>query len=196
MLETVNAEDRALLTGLSQADRAATERFYAQYLPGIITFVTRHGGTEADARDIFQDAALLLFRKLRSEDLRLTASLRTYLLAVCRNMWRTRQRDRREVRLAPGEGEQSPDLDADTLAGIERLDRERLYRRHFARLGEQCREILQRFFRKEKMREIAGTLGLSEAYVKKRKFECKRRLIEAIEADPAYAELRFSDTEP
>lgn len=194
MPEAVNAEDRELLTGLLRADRAATERFYQRYLPGIITYVTRHGGTEADARDIFQDAALLLFRKLRADELTLTATLRTYLLAVCRNMWRTRQRDHREFRLLPGEGEQQPDLDADTLARLERLSRERLYRRHFDRLGEQCREILERFFRREKMRVIAEALGLSEAYVKKRKFECKQRLIASIETDPAFAELRFPGT--
>ena len=194
MPEAIHAEDRELLAGLLRADRAATERFYQRYLPGIIRFVTRQGGTEADARDIFQDAALLLYRKLRAGELKLTASLRTYLLAVCRNMWRTRRRDHRELRLLPGEGEQQPDLDADTLARLERLDRERLYRRHYEQLGERCREILDRFFRREKMRTIAETLGLTEAYVKKRKFECKQRLIAAIEADPAFAELRLPDT--
>lgn len=191
MLEVIDPEDRELLAGLLRAERSASELFYTRYLPGTIRYVTRHGGTEADARDIFQDMALLLYRKLREGDLVLTASLRTYLLAVGRNMWRTRRRDRREYRLHPGEGEQRPDLDADTLARLERLSRESLYREYFDQLGARCQDILRRFFRKEKMRAIAAELGLSEAYVKKRKFECKQRLIESIEGDPRFRELRF-----
>jgi RNA polymerase sigma factor (sigma-70 family) len=195
MLEAVHAEDRDLLAGLLRAERAATEQLYRRYLPGIVQYVTQHGGTEADARDIFQDLALLLYRKLRNDKLVLTASLRTYLLAVCRNMWRTRQRDRREYRLLDGEGEQRPDLDADTLATIESLERERVYRAHFDQLGERCQAILRGFFQKIKMRDLAAQLGLSEAYVKKRKFECKQQLIERIERDPRFRELRFDADE-
>lgn len=191
MIEIAHNTDRELLEGLLRADRVQVERLYQAYLPGIIRYVVRHGGTEADARDIFQDAVLVLYRKMKAGDLILTARLRTFLLAVCRNIWRTRQRDRREYRLQPGEGEDRPDVDADTVETITRVSRERVYREHFDHLGDQCREILKLFFAKVKMRVIAERLGLSEKYVKKRKFECKEKLAESIRMDVRFRELKF-----
>jgi RNA polymerase sigma factor (sigma-70 family) len=191
MIEIAHNTDRELLEGLLRADREQVERLYQAYLPGIIRYVVRHGGTKADARDIFQDAVLVLYRKMKAGDLILTARLRTFLLAVCRNIWRTRQRDRREYRLQPGEGENRPDVDADTVKTITRVSRERVYREHFVQLGEQCREILKLFFAKVKMRDIAERLGLTEKYVKKRKFECKEKLVESIRKDGRFRELKF-----
>ena len=191
MIETVTATDKELLEGLLRADPGQVQRLYDEYQPGILRYVERNGGLEADGRDIFQDALLILYRKMKTGDLVLTAALRTYLLAICRNLWRTRQRNRREYRLLPGEGEEYDDPEADTIEMITRMNRERIFRDHFEALGLKCREILSLFFARVKMQAIAQQLGLSEKYVKKRKFECKEALIEAIRKDPRYSELRF-----
>ena len=190
MIETVDDTDKQLLEGLLRADRQQLRRLYGDFRPGIIRYVVRHGGTEADGRDVFQDALLVLYRKMQAGELKLTAPLRTYLLAVCRNIWRTQQRDRREFRLLPGEGEDRPDLDTDTVQAITRVSRERLYREHFEQLSEQCRQILELFFARVKMRAIAEQLNLSERYVKKRKFECKEKLVERIRQDARWEELK------
>lgn len=190
MLTTVNEKDRKLVNGLLLADRKSVENLYEQYLPGIIRLVVRNGGNEADARDVFQDALMVLYRKANNPEFRLTASLKTFLLAVCRNIWRTRKRDRRrEFPMREGEGEDEPDLSADTEALVLRNERDRIYRYHFEQLGEQCQTILNRFFAKVKLKDIAAELGLSEKYAKKRKFACKEKLVKAIQADPAYEEL-------
>ncbi|MCB9278251.1 MAG: sigma-70 family RNA polymerase sigma factor [Lewinellaceae bacterium] len=190
MIRTVDEADKTLLEGIKSADREQVQRFYDEYMPGIIQFVVSHKGTEDDARDVFQDAVYFLFRKMRSGELVLTASLRTYLLAVCRNIWRTRLRDSRELRLQPGEGESAADESPDIDELIFRAGRDRLYREHFSRLGDQCRRILELFFAKVRLSEIAEMLNLTEKYVKKRKFTCKETLVASIRQDPRFEELR------
>ncbi|HMQ62533.1 MAG TPA: sigma-70 family RNA polymerase sigma factor [Flavilitoribacter sp.] len=190
MIRTVDEADKTLLEGIKSADREQVQRFYDEYMPGIIQFVVSHGGTEDDARDVFQDGVYFLYRKVITDDLILTASLRTYLLAVCRNIWRTRLRDHRELRLQPDEGESAPDGSQDIEQLIFRAGRDRLYREHFNRLGDQCRQILELFFAKVRLVEIAEKLNLTEKYIKKRKFTCKESLVESIKKDPRYEELR------
>ncbi|WP_438710894.1 hypothetical protein ACSTS3_19875 [Aquimarina muelleri] len=41
------------------------------------------------------------------------------------------------------------------------------------------------------MRQIAEETGYSEGYARKKKFECKKHLIERIESNPTYEELRI-----
>jgi hypothetical protein len=62
--------------------------------------------------------------------------------------------------------------------------------KHFEALPDNCRKILALFFDKVPMADIAAELQSTEAYIKKRKFLCKSRLVEQIKADPVYKELR------
>ncbi|MEM7572734.1 MAG: sigma-70 family RNA polymerase sigma factor [Bacteroidota bacterium] len=190
MLTTINDQDREFLEGLLQADRLWVDRWYQEFFGGILQYVRNQSGNRQDAEDIFQDALLIIYQKLKREELQLSATLRTYLLAVCRNLWRSRRRSHKEFSLQEGEGEQLPDPAADIESVIHRRSREKLYQLHFSQLGERCQQILQLFFAKVKLAEIAQQLGLSANYVKKKKFSCKEKLIESIQADPSYQELQ------
>ena len=44
------------------------------------------------------------------------------------------------------------------------------------------------------MAEIAKIMGYSVAYTRKKKFECKKRLLEMIEIDPIFEELKSETT--
>lgn len=50
-------------------------------------FVKNNSGQKADAEDLFQDAMLVLAEKLREDNFKLTASINTYLYAICKNLW-------------------------------------------------------------------------------------------------------------
>lgn len=190
MLEAINEQDRKLLEGLLGADRDWIERWYALYFPGIKKYVRYHGGNNQDAEDVFQEALLILYQKLKQGKLQLSAPLRTYLLAVCRNVWRSRKRRYKEYALKEKEAELQPDFSADIEAAIQFRHREAVYQKHFTRLGDSCQRILQLFLAKVKLAKIAERLNLSPNYVKKKKFTCKEQLIKMIQADPSYEELK------
>ena len=189
MIKKITPTDEEVLSGIRAADRMLIEHLYDRYLPGIIRLVKRNNGSESEARDIFQEAVIVLFRKANDEEFRLTSSLQTYILVVCRNLWRKKLRNHREVELLEDEENDFVDISQDLDQWIEKSSREQLFFRHFDRLGEKCQSILKWFFDKIPMKEIAKKLDTSESYVKKRKFICKKRLMEGIQNDPEFKEL-------
>lgn len=190
MIHTVDPGDQELLEGLRRSDRRAVEAVYDLALPAVIRWVKENNGSEADARDIYQEALIAVFRKLEGGDFQLTCTLKSFLRILCRNLWLARLRNRRKREMRPLEGVEAVELDQDLEARLERSERDQLFFRHFDALGEKCRQILLWFFDKVPLREIAARMDTTEQYIKKRKFTCKEKLLAAVQADPLYEELK------
>lgn len=189
MIKTINTQDQKLLGGLLQADNQAVKQIYDLALPSVISWVKENNGTEADARDIFQEALIALFRRLEGNNFTLTCTLKSFLRIMCRNLWLARIRDSKKVQLSAMDDAEEEELDEQLLIRLERAEQEQLFFKHFDALGDNCRKILQWFFDKVPLKEIAEKLNTSEGYIKKRKFTCKERLIKAIQSDPVFGEL-------
>lgn len=56
----------------------------------------------------------------------------------------------------------------------------RFIQKYFLKLGEGCQKILQLYAQGMSYRKIAENMGVTEKFVKKRKYECKEMLIEMI----------------
>ena len=190
MITAINDIDQQLLQGLLRADQKAVKRIYDLILPSVIVWIKENNGTEADARDIFQEALIALFRKVESGNFQLTCTLKSFVRIICRNLWLTRLRDNKKFEVSELENVEKVDLDQDMNEKLERSEKEQLFFKHFDQLGEQCRKIMMWFFDKISLSEIANRLGSSENYIKKRKFICKEKLVKAVQSDPLYAELK------
>src|SRR4030095_3052632 len=77
----------ALLEGLARNDRQAAEALYRQHYSMIQSMVIHNNGTTDDARDIFQEAMIVLYEKSRSGSFELNCQLKTYVYSVCRRLW-------------------------------------------------------------------------------------------------------------
>ena len=72
-----------------------------------------------------------------------------------------------------------------------KLERQSLFDKAFARLGEDCQKLLLLFFQKKPMDEIAVEMGFgSDNYAARRKHTCKERLVELVKSYPEFRELR------
>ncbi|MBI1223831.1 MAG: sigma-70 family RNA polymerase sigma factor [Bacteroidetes bacterium] len=190
VINATNDFDQHLLKGILAADNQSIRRVYDLALPSVITWVVKNSGTEADARDIYQDALMALFRKLESSDFTLTCTLKSFLRIMCRNLWLTKLRDAKKYQAAPLENVEEVSLEKDMVAQLEQSERSRLFFKHFDGLGENCRKILSLFFDKIPLADIAKQMDTSENYIKKRKFQCKEQLINAVQSDPIFLELK------
>ena len=179
-----------MLEGLVRSEPAAVRQVYDHVLPSIIYYVRDNGGTEADARDVFQDALLALYRRVRDGDFTLTCTLKSYLRVVCRNLWLKRLRKTGREASGLPEVLETVDVDPRMDERLENSEREALLWRHFDALEKGCRDILKRFFAGESMLHIAEQLDTSEGYIKKRKHVCKERLVAAVRADARFTELQ------
>lgn len=177
-----------LLEGVRNSDPIVINEIYRQILPGIIAYIRGNSGSEDDARDIFQEALIVLYRKVSAGNLELTCTLKTYLSSICRNLWLNRLRDHKEVGVIEGVEFIDPDEDLEHL--MELTSRRRLFLKCFHQIGEKCKQVLELFFSKTPMKEIAKELETSESYIKKRKFACKEKLVSLIKNDPLFQELK------
>ena len=83
-----------------ESDQAYTF-IYQKYYETVQRFILRNSGTSDDAQDIFQDTMLVVVEKLRKDNFRLTASLKTYVTAIAKHLWFKKLRDNRsEINLA------------------------------------------------------------------------------------------------
>ena len=180
--------DEAILDGLKKRDSGIIRYVYKEYYPTIKFLITTNSGTETDAEDVFQDALVVLFKKIAREDLILTSSFKTFLYSICRNLWLQRL-DRRVFSNEFLEIEDLSELQENLYLEQpeEEQDKYRLFQQHFLRLSEDCKKILQLFLAKTSLKEIAEIMGFkTEKYAKTRKFMCKEKLKNAIINDPNF----------
>lgn len=71
-------------------------KIYTEYYFTVERFVVRNNGNKSDAQDLFQEAAIILFKKLEEDHFMLTAKLKTYLMAIAKNLWYKKIRDQKE----------------------------------------------------------------------------------------------------
>jgi RNA polymerase sigma factor (sigma-70 family) len=183
--------DEDILRGLKVQDRSVVNYVYKELFPTIKYLITTNSGSEIDAEDVFQDALVIIFKKVRSDDLVLTSSFKTYLYSVCRNLWLQRL-DKKAFSSEFLELENLNELQ-DTIQ-FEFADTEnekyKLFQQHFLNLGEDCQKVLKLFLQKVPLKEIADIMGFkSEKYAKTRKFMCKEKLKQQILNDPRFKKL-------
>jgi len=63
MITALTKEDERLLIGIANADRECINKVYESVLPTVIRWVQENNGTETDARDVFQEAIIALYKK-------------------------------------------------------------------------------------------------------------------------------------
>jgi len=180
--------DEAIIDGLKRRESGIIRYVYKEYYPTIKFLITTNSGTETDAEDVFQDALVVLYRKIARENLILTSSFKTFLYSICRNLWLQRL-DRRVFSNQFLEMEDMGDLQENQYFDQpeEDQDKYRLFQQHFLRLSEDCQKVLQLFMSKISLKEIAEIMGFkTEKYAKTRKFMCKEKLKNSILNDPNF----------
>jgi RNA polymerase sigma factor (sigma-70 family) len=148
--------------------------------------IYRNGGSRDDAKDIYQEALIILYRKVTGENFTLTSQLGTYLFSVCRFLWLDEIRKRGKIPTGRFSEETDYSFREDISKEIEKEKKLQLVEKAIASLGEKCRKILRLFyFDKKSMDEIAKLLGYnSENTAKNQKYKClesaKKKLEETI----------------
>lgn len=181
-----------LLNGILRNDTIILQYIYKNFYSSINFFIKKNSGDDDDANDVFQEAIIILYRKLKANDLVLDCTFETYLYSVCRFLWLKQLEKRKmEKEKIKDNHEYNDDIYDDGLERVVDLnERYRLYQKHFANLGTDCQKILQLYFDKVPLRNIAQIMGFkSEKYAKKRKFKCKEYLIKSIKQDFEYKKI-------
>ena len=194
----IGYSDEQILKGILRHDNLILQYIYKQYYYNINYFIRKNQGSEDDASDIFQEAIIIIYRKIKENDLIFEkSSFKSYLFSVCRFLWLKQLEKRRiEKEKLNDSLPYQEDLYDDNLNElVEKNERYGLYQKHFSTLSTDCQKLLQLFFEKVPLREIAKVMGYkSDKYAKKRKYKCKELLISRIKQDAEFKKILEDDT--
>ncbi len=187
----INYSNEELLNGILRNDNVILQHIYKNFYYKVNLYIKKNSGDDEDANDIFQEAIIVVYRKLKANDLIINCAFETYLYSVCKFLWMkqlTRIKSEKEMMI--GSTSFETEFDHDFAELVEKNERFKLYQKHFQLMGSDCQKLLQLFFDKVPLKQIAQIMGYSsEKYVKKRKFKCKEYLITSIKQDVNYRKI-------
>ena len=179
--------EQEIIDGIRRRDNRVLSYIYKSYYSAILNLVLTNSGSEDDAKDIFQETLIVVFKHIREkDDFSLTSRFQTYLYSIARLLWlkaiRVKKADQKNL------NESHPYIDFEPPKPFNDQDiRYTMYQRAFVTIPEDCQQILRLTVDGVSQKEIAEKLGFrSENYIKKRKHFCKQYLINKIKEDPEF----------
>lgn len=167
-----------LLRGLARNDRKAVETIYRENYNMVQALVLKNSGNIDDAKDIFQEAMIVLYQRVQSEAFELNCQIKTYIYSVSRRLWLKKLVQQNRFLIAD-------DSEQDVVSVDEQVDEHEKQNTEFlmmekamGSLGEPCKSLLEAFYmQKRSMQEIASNFGYTNAEnAKNQKYKCLMRL--------------------
>ena len=160
-------------------DEKIIEQLYKINFQKAAQFIGNNGGTEEEAKDIYQEAFIAAWQNVRAGKFiaQEGSSLEAYIFQVAKFKWFDHLKKNKQKKMVALEDEGF----ADHIYSNEEQEYIEKVTLHFNKLGEQCRQVLKLFyFMKQSMNKIATAFSWTEATAKNNKYSCLQRLREMV----------------
>jgi len=174
----VERNEKALLQGLACSDRKAIETIYRENYNMIQSLIVNNNGSADDARDILQEAMIVLYEKVRSGSFELNCLIKTYVYSVSRRLWLKRLQQMNHYSPVADNLQETIPVEEE-IEENERINYEfQAMDRAISSLGEPCKSLLEAYYLdRRNMLEIAQSFGYTNAdNAKNQKYKCLMRL--------------------
>jgi RNA polymerase sigma factor (sigma-70 family) len=155
----------------------AFEVIYRNF-PMIKKMIITAGGNSDEAKDIFQDSVIVLYRMVCRPDFTLNSSISTLLYSISKKLWLKNIRDVKSRVISLGDESDNKLSEEDSEEEwMEDAEKNKLAEKVLTELGEPCRSLLEKFYYENaSMKEIAQAMGYSnERTAKAQKYKCIER---------------------
>lgn len=174
-----------LIIAIKNNDPKALKDLYVSNYPKIEVLVLKNNGTKDHAKDIYQEAFLVVWQNIKQHKFvpKSESSINGYLYTIAKNKWMDvlRSQGYKKTIFASQlnhfeiKDEENNGIDDDILKD-KRLEDVMLA---FKNLGKACKSLLRQFyFEKKSMNLIAEELALDSASTRNKKYRCMQKLRE------------------
>jgi RNA polymerase sigma factor (sigma-70 family) len=169
--------EQLLLQGLARNDKKAIETIYKDNYNLVQALVINNNGTSEDAKDIFQEAMIVLYEKVQSGTFELNCQIKTFVYSVSKRLWLKRLMQQNRFSISDGHEESIP-VDEEMEEHEKRNTEFSMMEKAMNGLGEPCKSLLEAFYlQKKSMQEIAVGFGYTNSEnAKNQKYKCLMRL--------------------
>jgi len=177
-VSTTSEHEQSLLQGLAQGNKNAVESIYRENYTMIQSFIVNNNGSADDARDIFQEAIIVLYEKSNDSSFSLNCQIGTYLYSVSRRLWLKKLQQLSKFSTKVDYLEESAAVEGD-IEEHEKKDQDfMLMEQAMKKIGEPCKSLLNAYYiQKKSMQHIAANFGYTNAdNAKTQKYKCLLRL--------------------
>lgn len=174
--------EQELLKGFLSNNQRYTSIIYKQHFGLIQNLVLKNNGTADDAKDIFQEAMVILYENAQKPEFELTSQISTYLYAISRRLWLKKlqtSNNSAKLSLTPIESIEESVAADDEIDFKEKQDNDfSLMEVAMKKLGEPCKSLLEAYYiHKKQMHDIADQFGYTNSdNAKNQKYKCLMRL--------------------
>lgn len=174
-------KDQEYITALKNHDSPKIEEIYQRWAPGIQKYLCSKGASIDEAGDLFQEALIDLYKCARDSSFVLTCPLEAFLLLICKRKWINllEKSSRQGVTNTLDDGS-IPVAAADQSAAEQDLatwEKETLVVELLDQVSARCREIIIASYTEKPQQQVAREMGVSYAYLRKKKSQCMADLI-------------------
>lgn len=176
--------DQRYIEALKNHDTTLIEEIYNKMTPGIRSFLMSKGADVEEAGDIFQEALIDVYNLAKSEKFVLTCPLEAFLLLICKRKWINivDKNTRRGVTKSIDFGYSAIASHDDEAAALyaNTIEKEQLVIAMLEKISNRCREIIVSSYSQLSQQQLAAQMGVSYAYLRKKKSLCMAELIELV----------------
>ena len=142
------------------------------------SMIVNNNGSVDDARDIFQEAMIVLFEKSKSDTFELSCQLKTYIYSICRRLWLKRLQNTQRLYSSVESADDVVSVEEDLETHEKRQSEFQIMENALSKIGEPCKSLLEAYYmQKKNMTDIADAFGYTNAdNAKNQKYKCLMRL--------------------
>lgn len=168
----------AALVGVNKNQQDIALGFlYRTNFPKVMNFIINNSGSEEQAKDVFQDAIVIFYKKIRTKEFQGLSTISTFLYGIAKNLWlQTLVKNQRYTAITedfvvePNESLEDQDyIEISNSSVLETL---------MGQIGERCKSLLITYYYENQSTEaIRKKLGMgSEQAVRNKIYRCMQVL--------------------
>nr|WP_321450580.1 hypothetical protein [uncultured Carboxylicivirga sp.] len=179
-----------LLEGVFNRDSQVIKHIMGLVWVPVRDFVIQNSGKEDDAMNLIQEGFIAIYTK--TEKPQLTSSFSTYFQSICRKMWLNELRIRKKENVLLQSVDTAEIIAEESEEEVLYEKRRLLYLKHFNNITRVCQDLLRLVSKGFSNEDITAELAFSSVqYMKNRKTQCSKKLMDMIKEDPQFKELQY-----
>ncbi len=175
----VSEADDQIIDQFIRNENNVLEKTYRYNYKTVRNYVMKNSGTEADAKDIFQEAMMIAWLNLKEGKftVRNEFSLSAYIYKIAKFKWLDKLKSK-EVRLTTKAGNYDfEDIETESSDYNDAEKKLNYLRSLYNQLDVKCKEVLNSFyFEKKRLEEIASSMDYDTGSIRTIKYRCMQKL--------------------
>ena len=169
------------IQGIRLNNEVVLGSLYAEMYPKVRIYILQNNGSEAQAKDIFQDAFLAFWKNIKEGKFNMhkTSSVKGYLMTIAKNKWIDYLRSSAYKKTITADTIlQLHSENEENESGSGQNEKQKAAMQNALRkLGDNCRTVLKLFyFERMSMNEISKRLNIGAASARNQKYRCMEKL--------------------